>query len=59
MDPHVVLDMNRIDGSDASHGHEAIEEAVTRYVGAFEDYTYTVPGGKIAGHAVPQRAGRP
>ncbi len=34
--------MNRIDGSDASHGHEAIDKAVTRYVGAFEDYAYEV-----------------
>jgi ketosteroid isomerase-like protein len=42
MDQHAVLDMNRIDGSDPSHGHEAIDEAVTRYVGAFEDYAYEV-----------------
>jgi ketosteroid isomerase-like protein len=42
MDPHAVLDMSRIDGSDPSHGHEAIDEAVTRYVGAFEDYDYEV-----------------
>jgi ketosteroid isomerase-like protein len=40
MDPHAVLDMNRVDGSDPSHGHEAIDEAVTRYVGAFEEYAY-------------------
>jgi ketosteroid isomerase-like protein len=42
MDRHAVLDMNRVDGSDPSHGHEAIDEAVTRYVGAFEDYAYEV-----------------
>jgi ketosteroid isomerase-like protein len=42
MDPHVVLDMNRIDGSDPSDGREAIEEAVTRYRGTFEDYDYKV-----------------
>jgi ketosteroid isomerase-like protein len=42
MDPHAVLDINRIDGSDPTHGHEAIDEAVTRYVGAFEDYAYEV-----------------
>jgi hypothetical protein len=42
VDPHAVLDMNRIEGSDASHGHEAIDEAVSRYVGAFEDYAYEV-----------------
>jgi ketosteroid isomerase-like protein len=42
MDPHAVLDMNRIDGSDPSHGHEAIDRAVTRYVGAFDDYAYEV-----------------
>jgi hypothetical protein len=29
MDAHAVLDMSRIDGSDPSHGHEAIDEAVT------------------------------
>jgi ketosteroid isomerase-like protein len=40
MDPHAVLDMSRVDGSDPSHGHEAIDKAVTRYVGAFEDYAY-------------------
>jgi ketosteroid isomerase-like protein len=42
MDPHAVLDMSRVDGSDPSHGHEAIDKAVTRYVGAFEDYAYEV-----------------
>jgi ketosteroid isomerase-like protein len=42
MDRHAVLDMNRVDGSDPSHGHEAIDEAVTRYVGSFEDYAYEV-----------------
>jgi ketosteroid isomerase-like protein len=42
MDPHAVLDMNRVDGSDPVHGYEAIDEAVTRYVGAFEDYAYEV-----------------
>jgi hypothetical protein len=30
MDTHAVLDMNRIDGSDPSHGHEAIERRSTR-----------------------------
>ena len=34
--------MSRVDGSDAVHGYEAIDEAVTRYVGAFEDYAYEV-----------------
>ena len=38
MDQHAVLDMSRVDGSDPSHGHEAIDEAVTRYRGMFEDY---------------------
>jgi len=38
MDRHAVFDMNRIDGSDAVHGYEAIDKAVTRYVGAFEHY---------------------
>jgi ketosteroid isomerase-like protein len=42
MDAHAVLDMSRVDGSDPSHGHDAIDEAVTRYVGAFEDYAYEV-----------------
>ena len=42
MDPHAVLDMNRIDGSDAIHGRQAIEEAANRYVGTFEDWTYEV-----------------
>jgi ketosteroid isomerase-like protein len=42
MDPHAILDMSRIDGSDPSHGREAIEEAVTRYRGTFEDYDYKV-----------------
>jgi ketosteroid isomerase-like protein len=42
MDPHAVLDMNRIDGSDPSDGREAIEEAVIRYRGTFEDYDYRV-----------------
>jgi ketosteroid isomerase-like protein len=42
MDPHAVLDMSRVDGSDPSHGHEAIDEAVTRYRGTFEDYDYKV-----------------
>ena len=36
MDPHAVLDMGRMDGSDASYGHEAINEKVTRYRGAFK-----------------------
>jgi hypothetical protein len=34
--------MSRVDGSDPSHGHEAIDEAVTRYRGTFEDYDYKV-----------------
>jgi ketosteroid isomerase-like protein len=42
MDQHAVLDMSRVDGSDPSHGHEAIDEAVTRYRGTFEDYDYKV-----------------
>lgn len=36
--PDAVLDRDRIDGSAASHAHEAIDQAVTRYVGAFEAY---------------------
>jgi ketosteroid isomerase-like protein len=42
MDPHAVLDMSRIDGSDPSHGHEAIDQWVTRYRGTFGDYDYKV-----------------
>jgi ketosteroid isomerase-like protein len=42
MDPHAVLDMSRIDGSDPSHGHEAIDQFVTRYRGTFDDYDYKV-----------------
>jgi len=42
MDPHVILDTHRMDGSDAVHGHEGVDEIVTRYVGAFEDYSYEV-----------------
>ena len=52
MDPHAVLDMSRIDGSDPCHGHQAIEEWVTRFRGTFEDQhlatLYTVIDGKIA-----------
>jgi ketosteroid isomerase-like protein len=42
MDPHAVLDMSRVDGSDPSHGLAAIDKAVTRYRGAFEEYDYEV-----------------
>jgi hypothetical protein len=42
MDQHAVLDMSRVDGSDPSHGHKAIDEAVTHYRGTFEDYDYKV-----------------
>jgi ketosteroid isomerase-like protein len=34
--------MSRMDGSDPSHGHEAIDGAVTRYRGTFDDYDYKV-----------------
>jgi ketosteroid isomerase-like protein len=34
--------MSRMDGSDPSHGHEAIDGAVTRYRGTFDDYDYEV-----------------
>ena len=42
MDPHAVLDLSRIDGSDPCHGHQAIEAWVTRFRGTFEDYDYKV-----------------
>ena len=42
MDRHAVLDMSRIDGSDPSDGREAIEVAVTRYRGTFDDFDHKV-----------------
>jgi ketosteroid isomerase-like protein len=41
MDPHAVLDMTHRRFRSESR-HEAIDEAVTPYVGAFEDYAYEV-----------------
>ena len=42
MDPHAVLDLSRLDGADPVHGHDAINQAVTRYRGAFDEYDYKV-----------------
>jgi ketosteroid isomerase-like protein len=42
MDPHAVLDSGRVDGSAVSYGHRAINEAVTRYRGSFEEYNHKV-----------------
>jgi ketosteroid isomerase-like protein len=42
LDQHVVLDPSRV-GSIApgtAYGHEAVAQAVRRYMGAFEDYAY-------------------
>jgi ketosteroid isomerase-like protein len=42
LDPYVVVDRSRSDvpDSEAVYGHEAVAQAVGRYVGAFEDYVY-------------------
>ena len=43
VDPYVVLDRSRVDlDSGAVYGHQALSEAVRRYVGTFEEYAYEV-----------------
>jgi ketosteroid isomerase-like protein len=44
LDPCVVLDRSRVGGIDteAAYGHEAVAQAIARYVGAFEEYVYEV-----------------
>ena len=44
LDPFVVWDPSRVGPADAkaAFGHEAVAEAIARYVGAFKDYVYEV-----------------
>jgi ketosteroid isomerase-like protein len=46
LDPHVVFDASRYGstglGVGTAYGHEAMVQAVRRYIGAFEDYAYEV-----------------
>jgi ketosteroid isomerase-like protein len=44
LDPHVVFDPSRIGDIDlgTAYGHEAVVRALSRYVGAFEDYASVV-----------------
>jgi hypothetical protein len=42
LDPFVVLDPSRVGGPDVAYGHEAVAQAVRRFVGAFEEYVYEV-----------------
>ncbi len=44
LDPYVVLDRSRVAvlDSEAAYGHEAVAQAVARYLGAFEEYVYEV-----------------
>jgi ketosteroid isomerase-like protein len=44
VDPHVVFDPSRVGDVDTgtTYGHEAMVQAVRRYIGAFEDYAYEV-----------------
>ena len=44
VDPHVVFDPSRYGDVDTgtAYGHEAMVQAVRRYIGAFEDYAYEV-----------------
>jgi len=44
VDPHVVLDRSRIGGvgTETAYGHEAVAQAVRRYMGAFDEYRYQV-----------------
>ena len=50
LDPFVVWDPTRLGGIDANaaYGHDAVADAIARYVGAFKDYVYTVIDRKIA-----------
>jgi ketosteroid isomerase-like protein len=44
LDPHVVLDRSRSGALDewTAYGREAVDHAVTHYVGAFQGYDYAV-----------------
>jgi ketosteroid isomerase-like protein len=44
LDPHVVLDRSRVRGPDfgVAYGHEAVNQTMRHYMGAFEEYDYEV-----------------
>ena len=43
LDPRVAVDRTRVADLDATaYGHEQLDEIVSRYMGAFEDYDYMV-----------------